>query len=560
MALHCATTMLKVAIWFATGTVCLVASVSHAQPAPHIKNARIRGNVPKLIEQAEKALSRPCQDEACQHPLSPTSLFLWSPKTGRLQLTITSIDGFEQEDGSADSRPLLLRGSVGMPSQLSRSSPHDVAAVIYRDADLQSLEISVVSRHSSRRAHSRPMLFKAQLASPLANSSHVAGRIDVPSSWHRTAPSCSMTTPASLGLPHAAASERAAARLYDVLFLATDYDSSFARKIGCRTVVRCNNKILGLVHRASLLYEEPFGLVLRVARQYGPTTLTRSSDASTILGNFLDYNSAHRPDVIHDGKSASPRQVDLFQLFTGKTLDDEVFGLTYISVACRNHFSDVAALVVQHVSDSLDPTIIAHHIGHTLSATHSAGGIMKSTLEEPGATQFDQQSQDEISAHLSNYYSSCRGGKARGSLPATPTPTPTPTPDPFAGVPRSLQLKVWRPDRQHVAIQATVSEVRAGCSVLVRVSDLRGSLGAGSIVREIVPDSLVSRIARRLPAGVEQQGSRPPFVYFQAQYLCVNGETIEVSRPVRMDPNAAVSPEKLVSMARWIKLLGDTFR
>ena len=121
MALHCATTMLKVAIWFATGTVCLVASVSHAQPAPHIKNSRIRGNVPKLIEQAEKALSRPCQDEACQHPLSPTSLFLWSPKTGRLQLTITSIDGFEQEDGiplpyritiDKDSRQILVCRSL----------------------------------------------------------------------------------------------------------------------------------------------------------------------------------------------------------------------------------------------------------------------------------------------------------------------------------------------------------------------------------------------------------------------------------------------------------------
>ena len=532
-----------------------VAAVCEAQAHPRsAQNAVVRGDLRRLIADAEASLEAACPNPECRLAITPVSLLLWSPKTGRVRVTVSSVTRPASER-SSDS-PLLL---YGRSSQRRKEDPYDATLVIYRDAGAHSLEVSVARHRSSRRALSRPILFTLPLAAELEGTSILRGRADIPSTFHRRDAICRLSQPPAAESTRSFGSGVGTRQSYDILFLATDFDSSFARVTGCGTRARCNSKIVGLVHRSSLLYEEPFGLVLRVARQYGPSSLGRTNDASTMLSNFVDRNAEERPGVIHDGKSSLRNQADLFQFFTGKSLNDEVFGLTYLSVACRNRFSDVAALVVQHVSDSLDPSIIAHHIGHTLSATHSPGGIMAPILAEPAPQEFEQQSREEIAAYLSDNYAACRGGKGQGSLPSTPTPTPTATPDPYAGVPQTLALRAFRPDAAHMRIIARVSEIRPGCSVFVRATGTRDAIRNGAVILEFAPTTLMTRVSRRLPAGIQQSGSEESAVYFQAEHVCPGAETIEVSRVLRMNPNAGGLAGKLVSKPRWLKLLEEAF-
>lgn len=552
------------------GALCRQA-IAQPRPGSLAANSVLRGDFPTLTERAANAARLPCADLACRNQFSPITLTLRSPKTGRIALVVNAVDGDSVGMPENVDSPLLLSGTIRTSSAGRSRVSHRFAAVLYRDTQPPILEIALPAAAASRRSLSRPILVKAPLEPPERMNLSLKGRADVTSSFHRRFSLCPLHVPQPTIPAEKSQAGNASSTLYDVLYLATDFEPSFARVSGCGSARRCNNKIRGTIHRTSMLYEEPFGLVLKVAQQFGPTSFGRSTEPSVILGRFVDFNNANRPGVIHDGRSNVRRQADLLQLFTGKTLDDEVYGLTYLSVACRNDMSNVASLVVQHVSDSLNPTIVAHHIGHTLSAVHSAEGIMRAILSEPAATTFDQESRDTIAGYLSMHYNSCRGGKDAGSLPITPAPTPTvtptptatptatPTQDPFPGVPRSLELSVRRTSTSRLEVRVQVSALYPGCSVTVRASGSERLVDSGRIIRQFVPAELVTRASRRFQLGIGSSFENSPVVHFWAEHTCADGQRIEVSEVARFNPNTGDTQRKLVSKPRWIKLLADAF-
>jgi len=340
-----------------------------------------------------------------------------------------------------------------------------------------------------------------------------------------------------------------------VIFIATDYDSDYAQQIGCSTQRACKNRIIGSVAQASLLYEATFGIVLEVARQYGPTRLTSSSDSSVLLGKFVDFNNQYRASVIHNSINAGDDLVDLFALFTGKSLEEDVNGLTYLSIACRDEFSEVASLLVQHTSDTLDPVIIAHHVGHTLSASHTDSGVMTASISEPAPSSFDPKSKVEISGYLSTFYPSCRGGTSNGAMTPTPTPSPTPTPDPYAGVPRTLQLSAKKLGQKTVELSTTISALEPNCIITIRASGRKSTSQQGQLLRQFTPANLTAVFRTTLTAGVDTTTTRNPLIHFFAEYRCADNRIVEVSEIRRLNPNLPRLPSELITKSEWIKRL-----
>ncbi len=565
MSLHRHTALSLAVVLTLLGVTCRGAFSGEPAKRP-TDNTVVRGNVTALIERAEAAARSPCSDKLCRNFFSPVSLTLHGSKTGRVSLVINAVDADSWDRVDDSTAPLLLRGTFRTAAAARAGATRAFSAVVYRDTAIPILEIEIPSTATMRHALTRPALVRAALQPHGEAREFLSARADLASSFSKSSSVCPLNEAVHTLRPESRQLQPSAAPLYDILYLATDFDPNFARSTKCQSAKNCNNKIRGIVHRASLLYEEPFGLVLKVAQQFGPTSFGRSTEPSTILSRFVDYNNANRANVIHDDRVYAPRQADLLQLFTGKALNDEVYGLTYLGVACRNEQSNVASLIVQHVSDSLDPTIVAHHIGHTLNAGHSSEGIMKADLSEPAAITFNEQSKSEISGHLSTYYYECRGGRAAGSLTPTPTPTPTatptvtPTPDPYPGVPRSLQLSVTLPTPNRIEFRITASQLEPGCSLAVRAAGVRHMTDVGLIVFEIPPTELVTVVRRRFRLGVAPDQNNTPRIYFRGEHVCPNGQPIEVSEVEALNPNIVSDGKKLVSKIRWIRLLSEAFK
>lgn len=113
-------------------------------------------------------------------------------------------------------------------------------------------------------------------------------------------------------------------------------------------------------------------------------------------------------------------------MFTGRDFDSGVIGIAYLGTVCIDPFLSYAA--IQHFQDALDPVILAHEIGHTLSAEHDAGGIMTTALNPSSPpSSFSATSISQISSHVQSY------GSCLAPIVATPTRTPTPTPTSSGG-------------------------------------------------------------------------------------------------------------------------------
>lgn len=149
----------------------------------------------------------------------------------------------------------------------------------------------------------------------------------------------------------------------------------------------------------------------------------------SVESTFLDSSPLSYPSAI----TASETLLDLFRqnatrgaadvgvLFTDRTFDDGVIGIAYLGVVCR--FPAASYGAIRRFQDALDPIILAHELGHNLSAEHVTEGIMTTSLNPSNPpSSFSAASVSQISSHV-NAYGFCLESKA-----STPTPQPTATP------------------------------------------------------------------------------------------------------------------------------------
>jgi hypothetical protein len=348
---------------------------------------------------------------------------------------------------------------------------------------------------------------------------------------------------------------------YNVIFVGTDFDPQFKSVMKCASADECNNKIVSIINQATTYYERQFGYTLEVARQYGPTTLTSSTDSSRNLNAFTNYNNAYRGDIVHTGTSSQPNQVDIFQLFTGKNLDDDVIGLAFLGVTCTNTASDASDMLVQHVASSFDPITTAHETGHTLNASHTSSGIMSPSLGNPLPTSFNAASRTEIGSYLSIYYGECRGGISEGSSSGggTPGASPTPSGTPTSSAPKSVGFSIKKQNRDTYTLKTTVSSLLSACSVKIKAATTSERAPRGTVITEFSPTTLTTRLRGRVGASISRTSGSSSLIHLYAEYSCENGSTAEASKTIIASPNSGARASRQVSAREWIKLLNKAF-
>jgi hypothetical protein len=548
-----------------------LASACFTVPAvADVLNARMAGDASLFEALVLTAKTSPCNSLVCHLPTQPIIVSLKAPHGSHMQIALTkakvSRPHVEGDDAQDAPRPILLRGTTldsrddGATRTAKRRRP--VAATIFFDTPGDpTLEVMVAHKPSRKGRASRGFIvFRAPL-SQLRNPPRLNARVQAQSSQAFSTQKCGSHSPFADLAPEekiAATRHVAAQASYKVLYIGTDFDAKFATRAKCSSASSCRNRIVSIVNQAAVFYERQLGFTLEVARQFGPTNHGRDTMSELVLDNFQEYNYINRSQFIHTGNNSDPNQVDLFQLFTGRTMDEEVIGVAYVGTLCRNLQSRFSNAIVQYVSKTLDPITTAHEVGHTLNAQHTNAGIMRPNLGSTPPTSFSDASLAVLSAYLTQWYPECRQGISNGIVAPTPAPGGS---NPFAGKPVTLQLSVASSSPKTLTFSSTVSSINPACSLRVHAaSSARGAYLGEQILERAVTTSSTS-VVGTAPSRVRPDKKKNSNIYFFAEYSCSDGSTLEVSKIVKFNPNKVKGIAKRArSKQSWIKALKNSLR
>ena len=507
-----------------------------------------------LLSYAEK---HPCFQKRCVLPLTPFELSISSPHTARLKVLITdaavrnpSMESNKQSLPSthmAYTRPILLRGII-KPEGTKHATRVPISGTIFRDSSRPTLNLMIPLEGLKRRRSSGNF---ASIRAPVSFlPSHERNAYSgAPTAYAYPNIACGAGRHFPANQSFKGKSIKSAADLgplesFNVIYLATDYDTQYPSRAGCSSSTSCNNKILSEVHNAAVFYENQLGYTFEVSHQFSGTSYSSTTVSEDIIDEFSLYNSLNREDYLHSGASASVAQADILSLFTGKVMDDGVIGIAYVGTACRDLFAEYATTVVEHRTSTLNPVILAHEIGHSLDADHTASGIMQPSLGSPPPSSFTAPSLSEMNAHLTNYYSECR----QGTADSTPS-------DPFEGRPSTLAMNLTRISRSTLLISLSPTALESDCSLKLHASAKKTQLNSSEPIYEFVPNESTSELLGTVRFKVKTKSGTKPFIYFKAQYAC-GDEVREVSARRRYNANRGkANVRKVRSKARWISAL-----
>lgn len=185
------------------------------------------------------------------------------------------------------------------------------------------------------------------------------------------------------------------AESYRVVTISTDADAEWYAKFGENS----NVEIAAIINAAEAIYDKYLGIRFGIVRQHvytgeSPYVLT---DPSKLLAAF-----AKNPENVAN-LSFSPltfnEDVDVKHLFTGKDLDGQTVGLSYVGAVCWAPAS--AYGLTQGMGRDLTVGIFAHEVGHSLGAQHDAadfGSVMSPIVNTNG--YFSTTSMSQINKHL----------------------------------------------------------------------------------------------------------------------------------------------------------------
>jgi hypothetical protein len=519
-------------------------------------NSWARGSSSKFSELIAKAASTRCNSATCQLQISPIVVNFKTQRSGILRATLTSAElAAPIISGSAESNPevatrrqdgpLLLRGWFYPVN--STKTPAPVAAVITRSSStpilfMSALKLDDLQASSQIAALNRVTSLRLELKQ-LNQSKAKNARSELSSRYAFQNLSCAASHYRQRGSQSTAAKnpDIRANRSYPTLYVATDFDQQFSGKTRCSSVSACNDRIVRILHGSAVFYESQLGYTLTVARQFGPTAIGDETKPEQLLDAAQQSSLLARQQYLHTGANNTDNQVDVFQFFTGRTMDDRTIGIAYVGTACKNNQSPFSQAVVQNVSDVLNPITAAHEIGHLLNATHTTSGIMRPNLGNNTPKSFASSSLLEISTHLAAWYSECR----QGFTEYLDTPTPTPTPrgsgptraNPFTGKPITVKLTVSSPTRQTVSLSTTVTSITPQCPVIIRGGTTSlGALRSKPLI-QFTPSELTTSKTATVGFKVNPTSSDGYNVYFVAEHTCGDGSILEVSRVQRFNPN-----------------------
>jgi hypothetical protein len=336
---------------------------------------------------------------------------------------------------------------------------------------------------------------------------------------------------------------------YKVVYLATDFDQAFSQKLKCLSVSDCNNKIVSIVNHAAVYYENQLGMTLEVARQFGPTNPSTSTESGSVLDSFIAYNDTNRNEFFHDGVNTGPNLIDVFAFYTGRMFDEGVIGLAYLDTGCRNFDSRYATMEIQRFAATVDPITTAHEMGHIFSADHDSAGvnaIMQPSLGGQNPTRFSAISAAAITQQIDSTYSWCRQGYSTGSQDKI---TPT------------IRLTISKTRTGRFTFAVTTDALRnASCAISIRAATTSKRTSSGRLIKKFVPTSLRTTISGTLKRLITASSEAQSNVYLQALYTCSDGSQAVKSDVKVVNPNKKTSVTgSKVTRSEWIKLLDKAF-
>jgi hypothetical protein len=196
--------------------------------------------------------------------------------------------------------------------------------------------------------------------------------------------------------------------------LATEADYEYYSIYGGNT----NSQIQGVINQVDGIYKPELSITLRIVYQSVWTVSSdpyTSSEAESLFFQFRNYWNAYRGDVARDTA----------HLFTGRDLDGDTVGIAWIGALCND--PSLSYGVSQDFS--LMAKLVAHEIGHNLSAQHDDqvsppasacdffGTIMCSVIQPFGPNSFSPRSKNDISSHVASH------GSCLEEIPPTTTPS-----------------------------------------------------------------------------------------------------------------------------------------
>lgn len=162
-----------------------------------------------------------------------------------------------------------------------------------------------------------------------------------------------------------------------VVTLSTDADAEWFAKYGDAS----NAEIAATINAAEAIFDKQLGLRFALVRQhvYAGNSPYASNNASALLASFA--RNPENPANLGFSPITFDEDVDVKHLFTGKDLNGNVIGLSYVGAVCWSPSS--AYGLTQNISREMNITTFLHEVGHTLGATHDTadvGGIMYPNL------------------------------------------------------------------------------------------------------------------------------------------------------------------------------------
>jgi hypothetical protein len=279
--------------------------------------------------------------------------------------------------------PLLLKGYALLNRGASRGAdlvkPVPVALAVIKGA-VRLQFLSAVSNKQAKAARLYSLAWKLKGSADMQAS--VQARVSTKSNssflnklcdTHVDASSKSLTV---FSAARAAEPSKASSKAR-IVTLSTDADAEWY------AVYRdsSNAEIAATINAAEAIFEKQLGVRFALVRQhvYVGASPYRATDSSALLASFA--KNPENPANLGFSALTFDQDVDMKHLFTGKDLDGNVVGLSYVGAMCwspRNAYG-----LTQNISRDMNITTFLHEVGHTFGASHDtadSGGIMYPSL------------------------------------------------------------------------------------------------------------------------------------------------------------------------------------
>jgi hypothetical protein len=521
----------------------------------------VSGDMVRLMTELTELSEPACARARCEVVLPSLPFTIRIPGySGGAQVILTRAKVLNNVQRSAtateheNKRPILLRGKARLRHiNDGKSSPlwAPITAVLYRRSNAPVLEFSLPYRRATTKTAHGLALVRSVVDNAPREYYRNAIVTRTPNAFIANTTCRASGLPASISTSRSAAASTSAATVkarasYKVVYVATDFDPLFSDSLGCSSDADCHDKILSIVHHAAVFYEAQLGMTIEVARQFGPTTTyTASTNSSTLLDDFSQKNATNRSSTFHDGTNTGADLIDVYALYTGRDVDENVIGLAYLGLGCVNSDPSGAAFLVQQVSRAFNPVVTAHELGHVFSAEHSSQGIMLAGLSEPLPTTFSSFSVSQISDHRSQFYGECRQGTS-------------------AGVGNSLEqpvtLSIRKGPSGRITITTSTTELQTGCSISIRAGQSESGASTGTLIKRFTPETLSTSLTGTVKSRIRSSNSTGSRIYVRALYGCSDGYLYGRSPVVSFNANTrAARGGSAVNRTSWIRAFDRAF-